>query len=57
MDKWLDACVNECKNAMPEARVSIMRNKKKAFYYMLTVRAVQASNSFGSLRQKRHQEF
>ena len=49
--------MNECKNAMPEARVSIMRNKKKAFYYMLTVRAVQASNSFGSLRQKRHQEF
>ena len=36
MDEWLDGCVNECKNAMSEARVSIRRNKKKAFFYILT---------------------
>ena len=40
MDEWLDGCVNECKNAMSEARVSTRRNKrkekKKAFFYILT---------------------
>ena len=36
MDECLDGCVNEYKNAMSEARVSIRRNKKKAFSYILT---------------------